>query len=148
MTFEIKPLVGIGPVEFGMTRAEVRDVLARLGGGRMRPRSPDCDTYFDAAFQVNYDGEGRVEFIETAKHSSLRVVFNGHPLHDLPAETVVRLVSEVASGGWEERRHTYIVPSHQLSFWRGVTPEPDQSPEDRDGRYFEAIGAGREGYFS
>src|SRR5687767_1894459 len=128
-----------------MTHEEVEDILTRLGGGRIKPRRPDCDTYFDAAFQVTYDIEGWVEFIETAKHLAFRVVFDGHALHELPAEMVVELVSKLASGRWEERRHTYIVPSHQLSFWRSVTPEPRQSPADDDGRYFDAIGAGREG---
>lgn len=148
MTFEIKPLVGIGPIQFGMTQDEVRDILTRLGGGQMKPRSPGCDTYFDAAFQVSFDTEGRTEFIETARHLAFPILFDGHALHELPAEMVVELVSKLAPGQWEERKHTYIVASHQLAFWRAVTPEPDQSAQDDEGRYFDAVGAGREGYFS
>ena len=95
--FEIKPLLGIGPVELGMERAEVREMMIRLGGGPMVLRSPDCDTFFDGAFQVNYDGEGRVEFIETASHNDFQVLLDGHALHKMPAEDVVAVVSNRAA---------------------------------------------------
>jgi hypothetical protein len=145
-TFEIDPLVGIGPIKFGMTRDEVRDVLCRLGAIPRRHRSRDSDTFFDSAVQVHYDGEGRAEFIETADYGAFRIVFSGHALHKLSVAKVVALVSRIAPGRWEERDHTYIVPSLQLAFWRGVTPQPAQPLNDRRGRYFEAIAAGREGY--
>ena len=31
LTFNMQTLVGIGPIKFGMTRSEVRDILADLG---------------------------------------------------------------------------------------------------------------------
>jgi hypothetical protein len=113
----------------------------------MRLRSPNCDTFFNSSFQIHYDSEDRTEFIETADHKSFKVEFNGHTLHKVPAETVAAFLSKFAPGRWEERKHTYIVPSLQLAFWRPVIPEPDQSPNDANGRYFESVGAGRRGYF-
>lgn len=148
-TFDVRPLVGIGPVSFGMGRNEVNLVLASLGGGAPRPRSERCDTFFRSAFQVNYDDQGTVEFIEMAAHdNSFRVVFEGVHLHGLDAEDAADAISRNATGRWEEGGHTFIVPALELSLWRGVLPEPDQELNDLSGRRFEAVGAGRVGYFS
>jgi hypothetical protein len=144
--FEIKPLVGIGPVQIGMGRAEVRAILTRIGGGEMRLRSPECDTFFESSFQVHYDSEDSVEFIETASHPAFRTMFDRHALHEMPVEAVVELTSKTAPGRWDGDS-TFTVPALQLAFWRAVSPEPDQDPDDPDGRYFDSIGAGRLGLF-
>jgi len=147
LTFTMQPLVGIGPIKLGMTRSEVRDILADLGQPKARLRPPNTDCYFRSAFQVSYDDDGRVEFIETAASTDFRVLFHGSSLHEMPAEDAVRLVSEFAEYDKDrpEQGYSYIFPALQLSLWRPVLPS---DRDDIEGRHFEAIGVGKEGYFS
>ena len=62
---EIVPHSGVGPVRFGMTRAEVRE---RLGAGfselRRVPASPPMDVYCEQGYLVHYDEDGRCEAVE------------------------------------------------------------------------------------
>jgi hypothetical protein len=145
--FTMQPLVGVGPIKFGMTRSEVRDILADLGQPKSALRPPDTDCFFENAIQVSYDGDGRVEFIETAASSDFRVLFHGSALHEMPAEDAVRLVSQLAEYDKDrpEHRYSYIFPALQLSLWRPVLPSDHN---DSEGRRFEAVGVGKEGYFS
>ena len=147
LVFTMQPLVGIGPIKFGMTRSEVQDILADLGQPKARLRPPNTDCFFRSAFQVSYDENGRVEFIETAASNDFRVLFHSFSLHGMTAEDAVRLVAQFAEYDRDhpERGYSYIFPALQLSLWRPVLPS---GPDDIQGRHFEAVGLGTEGYFS
>jgi hypothetical protein len=116
LTFTMQPLVGIGSIRFGMTRSEVRDILADLGQFKASLRPPKTDCYFRSAFQVSYDDDERVEFIETAGSTDFRVLFHGSSLHEMYAEDVVRLVSQFAEYGKDraEQGYSFIFPALQL----------------------------------
>jgi len=146
--FEIRPLVGIGPILFGMMRQEVDAAMRDLGGGEPHPKCPACNTFFNSSFQVHYDDKNRVEFIETAAHEAFRVLLAGRVLHEMLAEDAAAAASGTSQGRWEEARHTYIVPSSELALWRAVTPEANPDSDDQRGRRFDVVGAGRYGYFS
>jgi hypothetical protein len=147
LTFTMWPLVGIGPIKFGMTRSEVRGILADLGQPKATLRSPNTDCFFQNAFQVSYDEDGRVEFIETAASSDFQVLFHDSSLHEMTAEDAVQLVSQFAEydKNHPEQGYSYIFPALQLSLWRPVVPA---DPDDTEGRHFEAVGVGKEAYFS
>jgi hypothetical protein len=147
LVFTMQPLVGVGPINFGMTRSEVRGTLANLGQPKAVLRSPNTDCFFQNAFQVSYDDDGRVEFIETAASSEFRVILHGHSLHEIPATDAIRLVSQFAECDRNdpEKGYSYIFPALQLSLWRPVLPS---DPDDSEGRHFLAVGLGKAGYFS
>ena len=142
-TFDIEPLKGVGPVRFGMSRAEVHGLLGK-------PESVNGDReWFLDGFAVDFNSSGDVEFLEFAKSREFRVVFNDKSLHELDADDAVTHVSDVAPYDADdpESGYTYIFPKLQLSLWRPTIPEPDQSKDDPDGRHFHAVGAGCAGYF-
>ncbi len=141
--FEIKPHIGIGPIELGMDRDQVHSQLGTpdsAHGNRER---------FLNGFMVDFDGEGTVEFIELARSDLFQAEFDGLDLHRVLAETAIQHVSRFARYDEEnpELRYTFIFPELQLSLWRGTIPEPDQPPDDPDGRHFEAVGVAVDSYF-
>jgi hypothetical protein len=147
LVFTMEPLVGIGPIKLGMARSEVRYILAGLGQPEAALRPPNTDCFFQYAFHVSYDQDGRVEFIETMTSTEFRVLFHGSSLQETLAQEAVRHVSQFAEYDREdpELGCSYIFPALQLSLWRPVLPS---NPDDSDGRCFVAAGVGKEGYFS
>ena len=141
--FEIRPLVGIGPLVFGMGRDEARALLDRLGGGPCLLRTftmPDtlpADTFFHSAFQVFYDETERVEFIECSREESFSATLEGKELLEMLADDAVDFLAGRAPGRWEEDGTTYLTPSLQVSLWRETTLE----------RSFDTVGAGQAGYY-
>lgn len=109
--FQIEPLVGVGPVRFGMTRDEVE---AHVGRGREVNIARHL--HFGALF-VNYDKEGHVEFIEAAESKEFVVTFHGADLHALAAEDAVRFVSRWApyNPSDPEFGYTFLFPDLELS---------------------------------
>ena len=142
--FEIKPLEGVGPVQLGMMHAEVHQVLGEPVQVRDRR---EC---FMEGFFVDFDSAGRVEFIELGSSPLFRATFHGACLHELPAEEVVAFVSRYGQFDEADRElgYSYVFLDLQLSLWRVTQPEPDQAPDDPDGRHFEAVGIGVHGYFT
>ena len=142
--FEIKPLVGVGPVLLGSSRAQVRAVL----GEPSSPSRENREMYFDGFF-VDYDKAGNVELIELARSECYRATFHGTALHEVPAEQAISIVCAYDSYDQNDSElgYSYVFLSLQLSLWRGTVSETDQPANDTDGRYFEAIGVAVSGYF-
>ena len=141
--FDITPHRGVGPIRFGMSRAEVHERLGKPD------HVDDAREWFLDGFAVDFDSIGVVEFIELAKSPRFKALFNGHCLHELDADDVVALVAGSAPFDEDapELGYTYIFPKLQLTFWRPTVPDQGQPPDDPDGRHFHAVGLGREGYF-
>lgn len=147
LVFAIRTLVGVGPITFGMPRSEVRGILADIGQPEATLRFPNTDCFFQNCFQVSYDDDGRVDFIETAASTEFLVLFRSQSLHELAADEAVRLVSELADydKAHPEHGYSYIFPALELCLWRPVMPS---GTDDSEGRHFEAVGAGKKGYYS
>ena len=140
MQFEIKPLIGVGPVRFNMTRDEVHSVL---GEPESKHGNREC---FLSGLMVDFDEIGKVEFIELARSTKFIASFHDKDLHSLLAEDAVAWVSTFGTLKTDipEAGYSFVFPDMQISLWRGVLPEDEN---DDQGRYFEAVGAAREGYF-
>jgi len=132
-TYAIKPHVGVGPIDLLMSRADVHRVL-----GKPRRVSAERETFLDGFF-VDFDAEGRVEFIELAQGARFRGLFHGVCLHELPAEEAVAFVSRYGEydANHLELGYSYIFVDLQLSLWRGTLD-----------RRFEAVGVAVDGYFA
>ena len=143
--FAIEPLIGIGPIRLGSSRAEVHAIF----GDPVKHPSDTREMYLDGFF-VEYDETGRVEFIELARSDQYRATFLGIALHDVPAEHAIALVSNLDPRNSDDPKpgHSYTFLRLQLSLWRGTVPELGQSADNPDGRYFEAVAVARVGYFT
>lgn len=140
MKFVIRPLVGVGPVEFNMARASV---YAALGDPEYRNGNREC---FLSGLMIDFDEAGTVEFIEMARSEKFFADFDGQNLHGITANDAVALISKYSELQEDdaEAGYSYIYPKLQISLWRSILPE---NVSDENGKYFEAIGAARDGYF-
>tara|TARA_R110001583_G_scaffold194180_1_gene364507 strand:+ start:532 stop:960 length:429 start_codon:yes stop_codon:yes gene_type:complete len=138
--FRIEPNIGVGPIKFGMTKAEVASVF-----GLPEFENGNRVGYF-SGFMINFDAVNVVEFIELAKSDLFTSEYKGVDLQNLLASKVLSFVSENDSFDENdpELGHSYVFKSLQLSFWRGTLPEDEN---DNDGQFFEAIGIGCSHYF-
>lgn len=141
--FEIKPLVGIGPVRLGMTREESRRAMGRTPDSFQKSPTdpPTTDAYFESAFQVFFDEHDRVEYIELSGPAApFAALYRGKDVHRASGKDVVALVSK--DGAYDpddpELGSAYLFPSLELSLWRPEADEP----------FFATVGIGRRGYFS
>lgn len=144
-TLEIHPKIGVGPIRFGMMRAEVRQHLGRPDSDEESTR----EWYLDD-LAVDFDTSGRVAFIEIAESENFRAILNGLCLHELDTDTAVSHVEKIAAYDPDapEPGYTYIFPSLELSLWRPVVPDENHDVDFETGRRFEAVGVGPIGYFS
>ena len=127
-----------------MTRDEVHSLLGTPKTTRGLRREG-----FLGGFYVDYDDEGTVEFIEMAKSDQFLSSYQGVCLHRVTADEAVKFVScfDQFDENNPERGYTFLFPKLQLSLWRGIVPMAEQEPDNMNGRYFEAVGVGRLGYF-
>jgi hypothetical protein len=143
-TLEIQPTVGVGPIRFGMSRAEVRELIGPHDGDS----DEDREWYLED-LAIEFDSSGKVAFIEIAESENFRAVLNGECLHELDADSAIAHVKKSAAydPNAPEPGYTYVFPALQLSLWRPVVPDASQDADDPTGRAFEAVGVGRTGYF-
>jgi hypothetical protein len=105
-TFEIKPHIGVGPIELGMPRDQVHTALG----------TPDsvhgCREHFLGGFMVDYEDQGTVEFIELGRSDLFQAVFDGVDLHRIPAESAIQHVSRHAAYDQKnsEEGYSFIYP--------------------------------------
>lgn len=147
--YEVIPHQGVGPVLLGMTREESRAAMNVPPHSFRKGRfaSTDTDGYLDNAFQVFFDHDDRVEFIELSNAPAITATYKGRDLFALHADDVVRFVARDAPFDPDdpELGYSYIFPDLELALWRSIRPEDEHDPE---GRHFATIGIGKRGYFS
>jgi hypothetical protein len=148
-TYIVQPFVGVAPVQFGMTRDEVRRVMPQEP--TVFRKTPDSrhetDAFCANAFQVFYGGERpTVEYIELSSDPALRVTYRDLDVFATPAQEVIAYVSRASEFDLSDPEipYSYVFRSLQLSLWRPTAPSADEPGE---GRYFSTIGIGRKGYY-
>jgi hypothetical protein len=143
-TFDINRKIGVGPIRLGMTRDEVRQHLGQPDGD-----DDEREWYLDD-MAIDFDSSGKVIFIELAESDNYKATLNGKCLHDLPASDAVAHVTAIApyNENDPELGYTYVFPDLQLSLWRPVIPDDEQDADDPNGRRFESVGVGGDGYFA
>ncbi|MCB0153961.1 MAG: hypothetical protein KDF65_04125 [Anaerolineae bacterium] len=144
----VEPLKGINPILFGMTREESRSAVGTTPFTFRKnafASTTDTDAYFDHCFQVFFDKEYQVDFIELSTNDSFKVVYKGIDIFNTEAARLIESISKDAD--YEKRDpelgYSYIFPELELSLWRPVVPE---NQNDLEGRYFSTVGIGRRGF--
>jgi hypothetical protein len=139
--YEVLPHVGIGPVRLNMTRAESRAAMKRVPDTFRKGDSARLtDAYHASAFQVFFDEDDRVEYIELSVSEEFQALYKAVDVHMAATKNVVAWISKDSAYDPEdpELGHSYVFPSLDLAVWRST---------DQD-RRFATIGVGRKGYFS
>ena len=88
MQFDIKPLVGIGPVRLGMSREEVQMVMGVEPNVFRKSQNSrqTTDAFHNNGFQVFYTGEQpTVEYIELSRDCDFTVSIDGIDVFSTPA---------------------------------------------------------------
>jgi len=98
--FKAVPHSGVGPVQLGMPRKEIREILGEPSAVDVACKQwgiefPDKDCFCGNALQVSYDASLRAELIEVASsESEYTVTFDGVPVHTAPPDTVIAAVKK------------------------------------------------------
>ena len=147
MNINIIPLQSAIGVKLASSRSETRKLIG------LPSREIDNVDYYQFEprfFSVHYDASNLVEFIEISNpHSEeIEVLFNGINVFEVPARELIQRI-ELETGYRFDRNdpeleYSYIFRDLDLSFWRPTISEND---EDEDGKFFETIGIGIEGYY-
>ncbi len=140
MIHEIRPHEGVGPINLGMTRDEVRTVL-----GAPTYSDPSKDFFCDSSLHAHYSSIGILELIVVAP-GPFEATFLGVNLLKVDAENAVATVNAAAQLDTTDCEYplSCTYPSLDLNLWRSCSPEDDPEAGSR----FEAIGIGTIGYFS
>jgi hypothetical protein len=148
-TFNVVPHEGVGPVRLGMSRDEARSAMALPVQSFKKTESSTAltDAYLDSCFQVFFDNEERVEYVELSHCKSFITLYNGINVFATKAEDLIEFISKTApyDANRRELGYSYVFPALELSVWRSTMPEDG---EDEEGRFFMTIGVGKSGYYS
>ena len=137
----VQPHGGVGPVGFGMSRAEVRAAMpdVPVAFGRQPGEAP-VDSWHDFVLQVFYDADDLVEYIEVERDEAFAALLYDEPILLLPVD---RALAHVCRHGHDqpegdELPYAHVFPALDLALWR-----PHDGEEDTGG--FASLGVAREG---
>ncbi len=140
--WKIEPLIGLHRIRFGMAYDEV----VRLCGDPAQQRiiQSTLVARWSDGFLVHFNPA--VEFIEVSRIASVSATLFELALLELLADDVLQ--SLVAKGhsynADTEGRHLFVFAGLQIGLWRATIPADEH---DQEGRYFDAVGLGRPGYY-
>jgi hypothetical protein len=159
--YEVVPLEGVGPVRLGMSREDSRAAMGLPPSQTSGPGERRYDHYLRNAFQVFFDEDDRVAYIELYRGDPVVALYQGRRVFDTPAAELVELVSRAAPFDPDdpELGYTYTFPALELALWRPARREDVEGEEDvgdeeylkeleAEWRTFHTIGVGVRGYFS
>lgn len=140
MQFEVKPKIGIGPVQLGAERAQAIRCMGQEPDSFLK--TPDSlhptDAFYSSAFQVFYEGVSPiVESIELSRDGGFEILMSGIKVLSLPVPEALEKIQEITGlvPRSEDDGYTFEIPELGLWLWRPVTESPE-------GKYFETIGVG------
>lgn len=166
MRFDLKPHIGAGNLNLGMTRGEIRLLLGEpeysseksiMDYGDFSIPVPAKYGYFENELQITFDDDNKADFIEfygkDAEHT--KVYLNGIDVFKISAIKLLKEISTSTSSKFDDEDdeipYSYVFRSIDLAVWRQVVPEQDEEkgevPDTDEGKYFWTIGIGMKGYY-
>ena len=140
-----------------MSRQEARDALdVPVLSFKKGPSSTSpTDAFLENAFQVFYDEDDCVEFIELSRGGSFTVLYQGTNVFETTAEELLGVVARDTDYDKDrpEQGYSFIFPEVELSLWRQNLLEDEEDDMDgeeyeKPGTYFDTVGVGASGYYS
>lgn len=165
--FDIIPHVGAGDIKLGMPREIIREILGEpeysseksvLDYGDFSIPVPAKDGFLENEIQITFDDNNKADFIEFsgrgAKYTD--VFLKEIEVFKTPASILIKEITRLTLAEFDKEEneipYTYVFPEIDLSVWRQVVPELDETieeiPESDDGKYFWTIGIGVKGYYT
>jgi hypothetical protein len=143
-TYEAIPLHGVGPVALGMARSQVHGQLSTCTSSfhKVPVSAQPADAWYNNAFQVFYDPNETVEYIELSRTKDFSVACLGVSVFNTPVISLIEHFMQFSAVDTSDPEYGYsfIFASLELSLWRPVR-------EGSEATYFSAIGVGRRGYY-
>jgi hypothetical protein len=138
LAFIVEPLTGIGPIMLGMSRNDVRKQFGGNFESYLRWGSTVAtDTFFGNSFQIYYNSNDEVNFIELSGYKSAYFdvqLFGVNPfaikvneLDEYLKSKDIKIVYEQDSGIVENINEAYSIrlPEYGVTLWRSGLPEPE-----------------------
>ncbi|WP_289140465.1 hypothetical protein [uncultured Brevibacillus sp.] len=163
-TINVMPKQGIGLIKLGMSKEEVEKCRQEYNAKFYRD-NPSYE-FFDGTFKVEYDTEGKVNFIELSSvkgEQEFTCTVLELDIFETKAEDLVEKIDIVSSydrNDWE-LGYSYHFPELGLCFWRPVIFKDSDMEEEwfkahdkenqesylRD-QYFRTVAVAVEGYWN
>jgi hypothetical protein len=147
MKFALVPLKSVGDIRIGMSRAEVRAVMAEEPKAFLKTATSmrTTDGFLDLCVQVFYDTDDRAEYIELSRDPSIDPELDGIRVFQIPASELVKQLGRDADYDTdsEDDPTDVVFPDLSMSLWRPYGDDAD----DPDSRYFQTAGIGRVAYY-
>ncbi len=141
--FAVIPRCSIGPIQLGMSREDVRQILGPPSSvqnayEKWGIQFPDRDHFFRNAFQVSYDHNLRAEFIEVSAEEGYLVTFEGIHVHASAPDVLVAAIQKLGDVDTTTREYPLNMwfPTLGLNLYREAS---EQDP-------FATIGICTEGF--
>ncbi|WP_347488541.1 hypothetical protein ABDB91_15195 [Desulfoscipio sp. XC116] len=161
----IEPHIGIGKVKLGMSRKAVHEIMG-MNFESLKRDNILIDLYYESCFQVNYNKEGVVNFIEIADGiiDNFKVVFKDIEIFKTKANDLVSYFEKISKYNKDDPDAVlgfmYIFEDIGVSLWRPnvfkeeILHEPwfqQLEQEDKEYelkfQYFESVSIWSKGYY-
>jgi hypothetical protein len=136
--FEVKPNIGIGPVQLGAERTQAIECMGIEPESFMKTPSSvhPTDAFYSSGFQIFYEGACPiVESIELSRECGFEILISGIKILNIPVPEALERIQKMTGlvPHTEDGGYTFEIPELGLWLWRPVTESPE-------GKYFETIG--------
>lgn len=150
------PHSGANEIQFGMTQAEVRNILGMPFHSEeasvfefddIRIDNPAKDNYFENELQILYDTGLKVAYVELYGHEAehLEVFLGEINLFNTPVRELLKIIQSNYQTDYDHNHRefpdTVLFRSLDLAFRRGYSSENEHAD------FFQTAGIGRKGYF-
>lgn len=155
LKLEVLPNIGIDQISLGISRDEVREIMnfKFKEFNKTEDLNNSTDAYLDNSFQIFYDSNNKVDFIEVSYNpKSFNLVYKDINLFETEAKSLVEILSKETSyiNNHPEIPYGYLFKEYKLILWRPRIEtdytEHETQDELRKGKYFMVIGIGSEKY--
>ena len=96
ITVEFIPRRGIRHIDFGMSRAKVKELMkSKYNAGKPESKGEDTDCYFENSLQFSFEKDDTLSFIEVYSPPPVRVILLGINTWEIPGEELFNMLSKV-----------------------------------------------------
>ena len=142
----LNPHVGIGPVQLGALRGDVRAAMSGIGC-TLESERESMDYFCEASIQVEYEEDGTASFIGVCSHQDVALSFEGFDLFDMEATDVFALLSSRdGPGDHHFSEFEYVFPSQIVTLYDADPQYDRRRAETRS--VWAQIGCGDQRYLS
>lgn len=147
MYFDIKPMKGVGPIEFGMTPHQVKSIMRIYCGGKDNHSNwENVDYFFGNAIEVSYDNDGKVNFITSQYYTHCGcdfILYDIDPF-DIEAQKLFKIIKNHVHGNHEFNPDEYLFEDKIINLWGSDYQHDYKGVETRS--VYAQVGIGNENY--